>query len=70
MLAVGAKSAIWDFHVQCDRCANVIDVSVLVCMPAPALAKHTLNELLVDFGWLPTADGGYCRRHALTIRAR
>ena len=70
MLDVIATSAIWDFHVQCDRCTNAIDVSVLVCMPAPVLAKHALNELLVDFGWLPTVDGGYCRRHAVAVRAR
>ncbi|BBZ76011.1 hypothetical protein MANY_13480 [Mycolicibacterium anyangense] len=70
MLEIVAKAAIWDYHVECDRCSAAIDVSVLVCRPSPAIAKHTLNELLVDFGWLPTVRGGFCRSHALQLRGR
>ncbi|WP_059019417.1 hypothetical protein [Mycobacterium sp. M26] len=70
MMEVVAGEPIWDFHVECDRCSAAIDVSVLVCRPNPAIAKHTLNELLVDFGWLPTVQGGFCRSHALQLRGR
>ena len=36
--------------------------------PARSAAKQALNELLVDYGWLPTADGGFCRAHAVPAR--
>ena len=40
-------------------------LSVLVHkLDAAAAAKQPLNELLVDYGWLPTSQGSYCRQHA------
>jgi len=68
MLDVVAKAAIWEFHVECDHCASSIDVSVLVYKPAQSAAKQALNELLVDYGWVPTAGGGFCRAHAVPAR--
>ncbi|HTY27331.1 MAG TPA: hypothetical protein VMD51_04165 [Mycobacterium sp.] len=68
MFDVVAKAAIWEFHVECDHCATTIDVSVVVYKPTQSAAKQALNELLVDYGWLPTVDGGFCRAHALPAR--
>jgi hypothetical protein len=68
MFDVVANTAIWDFHVECDQCTSSIDVSVLVYKPARSAAKQALNELLVDFGWLPTVGGGFCRAHAVPTR--
>lgn len=70
MLDVVAKAAIWEFHVECDHCSTTIDVAVLVYKPTPAAAKQALNELLVDYGWLPTVGGGYCNVHAAPVRHR
>jgi hypothetical protein len=68
MLDVVAKAAVWEFHVECDQCATSIDVSVLVHKPAQSAAKQALNELLVDYGWVPTAGGGFCRAHTVPAR--
>lgn len=35
-----------------------------------AIQRDALNEILVDYGWLPTSKGYYCRRHAPQARAR
>jgi hypothetical protein len=62
-------------HIQCRSCTAGIDVSV----PRPernnatihdkAIEKESLNERLVDYGWLPTSKGCYCPRHAHEARA-
>jgi hypothetical protein len=68
MLDFNAKAAIWEFRVVCDHCATAIDMAVLVYKPTLAAAKQALNELLVDYGWLPTAGGGYCHAHSVSGR--
>jgi hypothetical protein len=45
-----------------------MDLSTVVSKPDGAIARQTLNELLVDYGWLPTAEGTYCRQHAAPAR--
>lgn len=60
--------SIWDCRVACVRCSETIDVSVFAFESRMTVVKQSLNELLVDFGWLPTALGGYCRLHAVNAR--
>jgi hypothetical protein len=57
-----------EFHIKCERCSAVMDLSTVVSKPDGAIARQTLNELLVDYGWLPTAEGTYCRQHAAPAR--
>lgn len=59
-----------DFRIQCESCTAVIDLSVLVLKLDDAAARQPLNELLVDYGWLPTSRGSYCRQHAVPARHR
>ena len=56
--------SIWDCRVACVSCNATIEESVFVIEPRAAVAKQSLNELLIDFGWLPTPLGGYCRQHS------
>ena len=64
-----------EYRIQCKSCSAEISVSVLVPerygppRRQKAIERHSLNELLVDYGWLPTSKGYYCRRHAARARA-
>ena len=57
-----------EFELRCPRCGTVIEVSVLVTRQNESVARHSLNELLADYGWLPTDGGAYCRQHAEWVR--
>ncbi len=58
-----------EFRIECQSCTAVITLSVLVLDPYDAHAARTsLNELLVDRGWLPTRQRSYCRQHAASAR--
>jgi hypothetical protein len=32
------------------------------------IEREALDEQLVHYGWLPTSQGAYCRRHAAQAR--
>jgi hypothetical protein len=64
-LEFAENESTWDCRVGCLSCSETIEVSVFVVESRTSVVKQSLNELLVDFGWLPTALGGYCRRHAV-----
>ena len=60
-------------RIQCQSCIAVIDVGIH--LPGhnaterdKTIEKESLNELLVDYGWLPTSKGSYCPRHARGAR--
>ena len=57
-----------EFRIQCQSCTAVVTLSVLVLKLHDAAARQRLNELLVDYGWLPTSQGCYCRQHAAAAR--
>lgn len=65
-----------EYRVQCQSCRAEIGVHGVLPLRDnatrrdKAIAKDSLNELLVDYGWLPTSTGYYCRRHAPQARAR
>ena len=68
---------IWtsEHRIQCQSCMTVIDVGIH--LPGHNATEHdntiekeSVNELLVDYGWLPTSEGSYCPRHAREARAR
>jgi hypothetical protein len=65
-----------EYRVQCRSCRAEIGVHSVFPLRDnatrrdKAIAKESLNELLVDYGWLPTTTGYYCRRHAPQARAR
>lgn len=50
-------------RIQCRSCGAEIGMG-------PVIAGNSLNELLVDYGWLPTSKGYYCPHHAPQVRAR
>jgi hypothetical protein len=62
-------------RIQCQSCTAVIDVGIR--LPGHnateydnSIEKESLNELLVDYGWLPTSRGSYCPGHARETRVR
>jgi hypothetical protein len=63
-------------RVQCQICNAQIGLSVR--LPGDyhatdhhnAIERNSLNELLVDYGWLPTSKGYYCPHHAPQARTR
>jgi hypothetical protein len=65
-----------EHRVQCQTCRAEIEVRGLppsrdsATRREKAIQKDSLNELMVDYGWLPTSKGYYCRRHASEARAR
>jgi hypothetical protein len=65
-----------EYRVQCQTCRAEIGVRGLspsrdsATRREKAIQKDSLNELLVDYGWLPTSTGYYCRRHAPQARER
>lgn len=59
-----------DFRVRCEGCGAAIELSVVVPEDNEAIEKQDLDELLVDYGWLPTSHGGYCPQHAAQARAK
>ena len=59
-----------DFRVRCEGCGAAIELSVVVPEDNEAIEKEDLDELLVDYGWLPTSHGGYCPQHAAQARAK
>jgi len=66
----GEGPMIRDGHVECESCTAAIDVSAVVPEHLDAIGKQSFNELLVDYGWLPTSKGCYCPAHAAEARAR
>lgn len=67
-LEFAENESTWDCRVVCVRCNETIEVSVFAVESRSAVVKQSLNELLVDFGWLPAPLGGYCRQHAVFAR--
>ena len=59
-----------DYRVHCASCSAIIDLSFLVPGHKAAIEKETLDELLVDYGWLPTSTGSYCPQHAARQREK
>jgi hypothetical protein len=65
-----------EYRVQCQTCRAEIGVRGIspsrddATPREKAIQNDSLNELLVDYGWLPTSKGYYCRRHAPEARAR
>ncbi len=65
-----------EYRVQCQTCRAEIGVRGLppsrdsATRREKAIQKDSLNELLVDYGWLATSKGYYCKRHAPEARAR
>ena len=62
-------------RVQCQSCTAVIDVGIhLPDLNATehdtAIEQELADELLVDYGWLPTSKGSYCPQHAWEARVR
>jgi hypothetical protein len=70
------NNCINEYRVQCQSCRAEIGVRVIppsrdnATPREKAIQKDSLNEMLVDYGWLPTSTGYYCRRHAPQARAR
>ncbi|NTY59688.1 hypothetical protein [Mycolicibacterium sphagni] len=54
-------------HIVCEACTASIDLTVLAADRA-AFEIHATEELLVDYGWLPTSRGAYCPEHAARLR--
>jgi len=67
-LEIAEHESVWEYRIVCASCTETIEVSVFVLESNVAVVKQSLNELLVDFGWLPTPLGGYCRHHAVVAR--
>jgi NAD-dependent dihydropyrimidine dehydrogenase PreA subunit len=63
-------------NIQCQSCNEKIVISARLpehydaTEHDNAIVKDSLNELLVDYGWLPTSRSYYCRHHAPQARAR
>lgn len=55
-------------HIECQSCATEMTLSVVLAEERDALVEQAINELLVDYGWLPTSWGRYCRAHAPSVR--
>jgi hypothetical protein len=70
------NSCMNEYRVQCQSCRAEIGVRGIppshdnAAPGEKAIQKDSLNEILVDYGWLPTSNGYYCRRHAPQARAR
>ena len=47
----------FDLTVACLRCSATITV--------PDTDRHSMVELLVDFGWQATREGAFCHTHKL-----
>jgi hypothetical protein len=54
-------------HIVCEVCTASIDLAVLA-YDKVAFEIHATEELLVDYGWLPTSRGAYCPDHAPRVR--
>lgn len=63
---------ITDYVVRCESCLVVIHLGVVSTDHGADDIRliQALNELLVDYGWLPTRSGRYCRTHAAAVRTR
>ncbi|HMZ14259.1 MAG TPA: hypothetical protein PLI79_12155 [Mycobacterium sp.] len=61
-------SDISERRIVCLSCTQTIDVSVLVVDGRETIAVHAVEEILVDYGWLPTPRGSYCPQHARSVR--
>jgi hypothetical protein len=57
-----------EHRIECQSCRVEICVSVL--RDTAVVEKRSLNERVVDYGWLPTSRGYYCRQHAPQAKAR
>ncbi len=57
-------------HLACGSCRTEIRLTVV--RPSEESTDRRLrvavNELLVDYGWLPTRSAPYCPHHAPTFR--
>lgn len=66
--ATHAQTWAREFRIHCESCSAVIVLSVLVLEHRDATPRYSLNELLVDYGWLATSNGSYRREHAALAR--
>lgn len=55
-------------RIQCLNCSEFLAISAPASTGKSATAKNRVNELLVDFGWLPTTHGPLCRIHSRQAR--
>jgi hypothetical protein len=68
------NNQISEHRIQCQSCSAEIGVSVLLpehgnaTQHDNAIETDSLNELVVDYGWLPTSRGYYCPHHAPQVR--
>jgi len=51
-------------RIVCVICSTVIELTFVVPGHKEAYEIQVIDELLVDYGWLPTRNGCYCPRHA------
>ena len=61
------RDRISERHITCEVCTASIDLTVLAGERA-RFEIHAIEELLVDYGWLPTPRGSYCPHHAREVR--
>jgi hypothetical protein len=61
------RDRISERHIVCEACAASIDLTVLA-NGRIRFEIHAIDELLVDYGWLPTSHGAYCPDHARHMR--
>lgn len=54
-------------HIVCEACTASIDLTVLA-NGRVSFEIHATEELLVDYGWLPTSRGAYCPDHSRQVR--
>jgi hypothetical protein len=61
-----------EFRVKCEICDAAIDLMTVNMRGdnSAAIDRQQLNELLVDYDWLPTSRGRYCPKHAGEARAK
>jgi hypothetical protein len=61
------RDRISERHIVCEACTASIDLTVLA-HDRVAFEVHATDELLVDYGWLPTPHGAYCPDHSRRVR--
>lgn len=57
-----------DRQIVCLSCTQTIVISVRANEEREIFTVHAVEELLVDYGWLPTPRGSYCPEHARIVR--
>ncbi|MCX2933155.1 hypothetical protein ORI20_23060 [Mycobacterium sp. CVI_P3] len=61
------RDRISERHIVCEVCTASIDLTVRADGRV-RFEIHATEELLVDYGWLPTTRGAYCPDHARRVR--